>query len=221
MTTSLVVGADGAWSRIRPLLSDAKPEYVGTSFIETYLFDADARHPASAKAVGGGALFALAPGKGISAHRETNGVLHTYVALTKPQAWIAGIDFADPKAAKARVAAEFDGWAPELTALITDGETDPVPRTIHALPTGHRWKRVPGVTLLGDAAHLMPPAGEGANLAMYDGAELGKAIAAHRGDLEAALAEYEEAMFARSAKAAVEAAKTCSSSASATTRRTG
>jgi 2-polyprenyl-6-methoxyphenol hydroxylase-like FAD-dependent oxidoreductase len=207
VTTSLVVGADGAWSRIRPLLSDAKPEYVGTSFVETYLLDADARHPASAKAVGGGALFALAPGKGIMAHRETDGVLHTYVALIKPQEWLAGIDFADPKAAKARVAAEFDGWAPELTALITDGETAPVPRPIHALPTGHRWGRVPGVTLLGDAAHLMLPNGEGANLAMYDGAELGQAIAAHRDDLEAALAGYEESMFVRSANAAAESAR--------------
>ncbi|EYF01578.1 FAD-dependent oxidoreductase [Chondromyces apiculatus] len=208
VTTRLVVGADGAWSRIRPLVSDVKPAYVGTSYIETYLLDADARHPASAKVVGGGAMLALAPGKGIIAHRETNGVLHTYVALTKPKEWIAGIDFAKPTAAKARVAAEFDGWAPELTALITDGETDLIPRTLHALPTGHRWKRVPGVTLLGDAAHLMPPDGEGANFAMYDGAELGKAMAAHRGDLEAALAEYEEAMFIRSAKAAAEAAKT-------------
>jgi 2-polyprenyl-6-methoxyphenol hydroxylase-like FAD-dependent oxidoreductase len=206
--TSLVVGADGTWSRIRPLLSDAKPAYLGTAYIETYLLDADARHPASARVVGGGSMAALAPGQGITAHRETNGVLHTYVALTKPKEWIAGIDFADPKAAKARVAAEFDGWAPELTALITDGETALVPRPLHALPAGHRWKRVPGVTLLGDAAHLNPPDGEGANLAMYDGAELGKAIAAHRGDLEAALAEYEETMFIRSAKAAVEAAKT-------------
>jgi 2-polyprenyl-6-methoxyphenol hydroxylase-like FAD-dependent oxidoreductase len=206
--TSLVVGADGAWSKIRPLLSDVKPAYVGTSFIETYLLDADARHPASAKVVGGGSLLVLAPGKGIVAHRETNGVLHTYAVLTKPLAWIAGIDFGDPEAAKARVAAEFDGWAKELTALITDGETDPVLRRIHALPNGHRWERVPGVTLLGDAAHLMPPDGEGANLAMYDGAELGKAIAAHPGDLEAALVEYEEAMFVRSANAAVEAAKT-------------
>ncbi|MFT3771797.1 MAG: NAD(P)/FAD-dependent oxidoreductase [Minicystis sp.] len=208
VTTSLVVGADGAWSKIRPLLSDVKPAYVGTSYVETYLLDADARHPASAKVVGGGAMLALAPGKGIIAHREANGVLHTYVALTRPKAWIAGIDFTDPKAAKARVAAEFDGWAPELTALITDGETAPVPRTLHALPAGHRWKRVPGVTLLGDAAHLMPPDGEGANLAMYDGAELGKAMAARRGDLEAALAAYEETMFIRSANAAVEAAKT-------------
>ncbi|WP_438042173.1 FAD-dependent oxidoreductase [Sorangium sp. So ce128] len=208
VTTGLVVGADGAWSRIRPLLSDAKPEYVGTTYIETYLLDADARHYASAKLVGGGAFYALTPGKGIITHRETNGVLHTYVALTRPKAWIEDIDFTDPETARARVAAEFDGWAPALTALITDGETDPVPRMIHKLPAGHCWDRVPGVTLLGDAAHLSPPDGEGANLAMVDGAELGKAIAAHPNDLEAALAEYEEAMFVRGAKAAPEAAAT-------------
>ncbi|MFE2569885.1 FAD-dependent oxidoreductase [Streptomyces mirabilis] len=204
--TSLLVGADGAWSRVRPLLSDATPEYVGTSFIETYLFDGDTRHPASAQAVGGGALFALAPGKGIQAHRENGGTLHTYVSLNKPQDWFAGIDFTDSAMATARIAEEFDGWAPELTALITDGETAPVPRPIHSLPIGHRWDRVPGVTLLGDAAHLMSPSGEGANLAMYDGAELGKAIAAQPVDVEAALSEYEQALFPRSAAAATEAA---------------
>ncbi|MFF7601768.1 FAD-dependent oxidoreductase [Streptomyces mirabilis] len=206
VATSLLVGADGAWSRVRPLLSDAAPEYVGTSFVETHLFDGDTRHPASAQAVGGGALFALAPGKGIQAHRESGGTLHTYVSLNKPQDWFAGIDFTDSAAATARIAEEFDGWAPELTALITDGENAPVPRPIHSLPIEHRWDRVPGVTLLGDAAHLMSPSGEGANLAMYDGAELGKAIAAHPDDVEAALSEYEQALFPRSAAAATEAA---------------
>ncbi len=207
VTTGLLVGADGAWSRIRPLLSDAQPVYVGTSLIETYLFDSDTRHPASARAVGDGSLAALAPGRGISAHREPDGVLHTYVMLDKPQEWTDAIDFTDGRAATARVAAEFDGWAPELLALITDGETAPVPRTINTLPIEHRWDRVPGVTLLGDAAHLMPPSGEGANLAMYDGAELGNALAAHPDDIEAALTAYEEALFPRSAAAAAEASR--------------
>jgi 2-polyprenyl-6-methoxyphenol hydroxylase-like FAD-dependent oxidoreductase len=205
VTTSLLVGADGAWSRIRPLLSDAEPEYVGTTFIETHLYDADERHPAAARALGDGALFALAPGQGILGHREPGGVLHAYIALSKPPEWITGLDSADPATVTAQVAAEFTGWAPELTALITDGDTVPVLRVINALPIGHRWDRVAGVTLLGDAAHLMSPfAGEGANLAMFDGSELGKAIAAHPGDTEAALAEYEQALFPRAAELAAE-----------------
>jgi 2-polyprenyl-6-methoxyphenol hydroxylase-like FAD-dependent oxidoreductase len=66
---------------------------------------------------------------------------------------------------------------------------------------------VPGVTLLGDAAHLMIPSGEGANLAMYDGAELGKAIAANPGDVETAFLAYEKDLFPRSAAEAAEAEK--------------
>lgn len=201
-TTDLLVGADGAWSKVRPLLSDAVPEYVGTTFVETYLHDADERHPASARAVGGGALFALAPGKGFFAHREPGAVLHTYIALKRPAQWFAAIDFSDAAGAKALVAAEFEGWAPELAALITDAETAPIARPINTLPDSHRWDRVAGVTLVGDAAHLAPPAGEGANLAMLDGAELGKAIAAHPNDIESALAVYEQALFPRSAAAA-------------------
>ncbi len=205
VTTELLVGADGAWSKVRPLLSDARPVYVGTVFIETYLHDVDERHGATAEAVGDGAMYALTPGKGIVAHREAGNILHTYVELNRPAEWVADIDFADTSAATARVAAEFAGWAPELTALITDGETAPVARLINALPDAHRWDRVPGVTLLGDAAHLMPPSGEGANLAMFDGAELGSAIAAQPDDIEAALNAYEAAMFPRSQSEAADA----------------
>jgi 2-polyprenyl-6-methoxyphenol hydroxylase-like FAD-dependent oxidoreductase len=200
IVTSMLVGADGAWSKIRPLLTGATPEYVGTAFVETYLYEADTRHPAAAKAVGGGSMCANGPSPdaAINAHRESGDTLHTYVALTKPLDWFDAIDFTDPAASTARIAKEFEGWAPELTALITDGDTAPVLRLHYALPIGHRWKRVPGATLIGDAAHLTAPNGEGANLAMLDGAELAQALAAHPTDPEAGLAEYEQAMFVRS-----------------------
>ncbi len=197
VVTDLLIGADGAWSRVRPLLSTATPEYAGTSAVETYLFHADTDHPAAARVVGGGSMIAEASDVGIFAHREMDATLHAYLLLQRPLEWFADIDFTDATAATARLLREFDGWAPELTALLTDSDTAPSLRPQYTLPNEHRWDRVAGVTLIGDAAHLAPPTGEGANLAMLDGAELGRALAEHRGDVETALAQYEQAMFAR------------------------
>jgi 2-polyprenyl-6-methoxyphenol hydroxylase-like FAD-dependent oxidoreductase len=152
-------------------------------------------------------MFALAERKGVLAHRGARGELHVYIALMTPADWAASLDVTDPAALKAPLLKHFAGWNEALLALISDADGRLLPRPIHALPVGHAWPRTPGVTLLGDAAHLMSPfAGEGANLAMLDGAELGRALVTHPGDVEAALAAYEREMFPRSEASAAESA---------------
>jgi 2-polyprenyl-6-methoxyphenol hydroxylase-like FAD-dependent oxidoreductase len=206
-TTTLLVGADGAWSKVRPLLSDVQPIYSGISFVETHLLEVEVHHPEIATLVGGGSMFALSDEKGLMTHYDGDGRITLYIALKMPEQWVTSseINFRDTEAAKRYLLNSFADWNTHLRALIAESDTELIPRPIYALPVGHRWERVPAVTLLGDAAHLMSPfAGEGANLAMLDGAELAEAILAHPDDVETALASYEAAAFPRSEAVAAE-----------------
>src|SRR6476469_2368503 len=198
----LVVGSDGAWSRIRSLLTSAKPAYTGITVVEIRLTDAATRHPEALALTGRGSFFSLSDNKYLGGHGGDTIALGC--GLRVPENWVdeSGIDWDDPESARAGLLREYPDWAPAPTDLIRASDDTIWPRPIYALPTGLTWPRRPGVTLAGDAAHLMSPfAGEGANIALIDGADLARAILAEP-DLETAVAHYEKKMFPRGAKSA-------------------
>jgi 2-polyprenyl-6-methoxyphenol hydroxylase-like FAD-dependent oxidoreductase len=113
----------------------------------------------------------------------------------------------DTEATRAVLLDGFAGWDDRLLALLRENDGGFINRPLFALPVPHTWTHTPGLTLLGDAAHLMTPfSGMGANLAMLDGCELALALAEH-GDPERAVRAYETAMLPRSARAAEAAAR--------------
>ncbi len=206
-TFDLVVGADGAWSRVRPIVSDARPVYSGVAFIEMGIDDVDVRYPELSRLIGRGMTFALGDSKALVGHRDANAHVSINAALRVPEDWIAqgGLDLSSPGAMKRSLAAHFDGWSESLLELIYRSDDRVTPRAIHVLPAGHRWDHRPGVTLLGDAAHLMSPfGGDGANLAMQDGADLALELAAG-GDWRKAVHDYEVAICTRAEPAAAAA----------------
>jgi 2-polyprenyl-6-methoxyphenol hydroxylase-like FAD-dependent oxidoreductase len=201
----LLVGADGAQSRVRALLTDARPAHIGQNVVEVGIPDIDRTHPDLAAMVGRGNYWVLGNGQSLAAQRNGDGRVRIGLSFyNTAEDWFAtsGIPFDDPVAARARLIDLLPGWDARFTALIAACDDTVVPRSITALPIGLTWPSTPGVTLLGDAAHLMPPVGEGANMALLDGAQLGLALAAHPDDFPAAVQEYEREMFERTSAAA-------------------
>ncbi|MFF1419282.1 FAD-dependent oxidoreductase [Streptomyces sp. NPDC058280] len=204
-TYDLLVGADGAQSRVRALLTDARPAHIRQNIVEVGIPDIDRTHPDLAAMVGRGNYWVLGNGLSLAAQRNGDGRVRIGLSFyNTAEDWFAtsGIPFDDPAAARARLIDLLPGWDSRFTALIAACDDTVVPRSITTLPVGLTWPSTPGVTLLGDAAHLMPPVGEGANMALLDGALLGLALAAHPDDFAAAVKEYEREMFERTSAAA-------------------
>ncbi|KAG6879154.1 hypothetical protein C0992_004750 [Termitomyces sp. T32_za158] len=214
----LVVGAEGAWSKVRAYLTDSHPVFSGINGFELHIANPDLQHPEISNRVGNGLYFTIGSGLALTGQRIGNGNIMIY-AFQRGEAPNDPRDLIDRCGGDLeRVQGELKkryenaGWSAELLEWITAAD----PKTIRAwplyeyvLPDGHIFAHKPGWTVIGDAAHVMTPfAGEGVNAAMRDALELAKRVkeAAKLGGngrteaLDRAVREYEREMFERARK---------------------
>jgi 2-polyprenyl-6-methoxyphenol hydroxylase-like FAD-dependent oxidoreductase len=199
----LVIGADGAWSTVRRAVSPATPRYTGVTFLEARFDDVDERHPRVAELVGQGSAAAADGERALFAQRNSGNHIRVYVIQQLPADWItaAGLTPDDTDGIRRLLLERYAHWSPRMRELIDGNDGPYADRPIFALPVPHTWEQNPTVTLLGDAAHLMPPLGVGVNLAMLDACELALAVA-HSGTVGEAIRVYERTMVPRSTETA-------------------
>ncbi len=203
----LLVGADGAWSKVRPVLTAVEPYFVGLGGYDLFIHDAEKNHPDLYKLVNRGSLFVYSDGKGLNAQQRGDGTIIVYASGPRDEDWkkTCGYDLYNANEVKKAIKEEFNDWAEPLVKLtqVAD-DRDFTARSLYILPPGHRWKHRAKITLIGDAAHLMTPhAGEGVNVAMEDALNLAHAIIRSVGTenaLDKEIGMFEDGMMTRATK---------------------
>lgn len=197
----LVIASDGANSKVRKYLTDTPPIYSGVTAIEVNIYNAEKNAPALWQLASGGKLFALENGKTIFFGPKADGTLSFLIGLKVSEDWLAksNIDFNDKSQVALWFQQEFADWSSEWQSLFTTDEIWIMPRPMYHYPTDQNWESLANLTMIGDAAHRIPPyAGEGANQALADALELYEALCLRQFDtIQQAIASFELKMRAR------------------------
>jgi 2-polyprenyl-6-methoxyphenol hydroxylase-like FAD-dependent oxidoreductase len=197
----IVIGADGYRSKIRPYVTDIKERYSGATIIQGEIDDPEKDCPELYKLVNKANLIAMGLGKTIAAQPRGDGGLTFYAVSLYPENWIhtCGIDFNNNSQVYDYLVDFFQGWNPVFYSLFK-ACSHFVPRPLNYFPFNQHWHAKATITLIGDAAHLMPPSGEGVNTAMLDALDLSECLTSGEyNDLQAAIGAYEQRMRARAA----------------------
>lgn len=203
----IVIGADGARSKIRPYVTDIMPQYAGVTIIQGEIDDPEKACPEMNALAGKANMSAFGDDKTITIQPRGDGGITFYVSAKQPENWLgsAGIDFSNPMEVNAFLARFLEGWHPLFFSLF-NACTDFRPRPLTCIPLDQTWEAKPNITLIGDAAHIMPPSGEGVNLAMLDALELCECLTGNDyNNIQTAIAAYEKTMRTRAAKEAEDA----------------
>ena len=202
----IVIAADGANSKIRPYITPIKPFYSGVTAIECTVYDAEKNAPRVNQLLNGGKIFAVGDEKTLITGSKGDGSIAFYPGFKTDELWVSksGINFSDKAQVLAWFKKEFEGWDSLWDELFENAGTAFIPRPQYCMPFDQTWEALPNLTMLGDAAHLMPPyAGEGVNMAMQDAMELAECLLSDKfADAHAAIAAYEVQMRARASAVA-------------------
>ncbi len=204
-TADVVVAADGARSRLRSYVTSVRPVYAGVTVVEGTVDDAPTVLPRLHRMLDEGKICVLGDEKTIFIVAKGDGSIAYYTGHKRDENWgqTSGIDFDDPAQVRSWLGQEFSGWHPRWGELFAQTAAFAL-RPQYCAPLDQTWDARPNLTLLGDAAHVMPPfAGEGVNMAMQDALELAECLLSDAfPDARSAIAAYETQMRARAADAA-------------------
>jgi len=197
----VVIAADGANSKLRPYITPIRPFYSGVTAVEGAVYNSAAASPKIHELLNGGKIFAMGDTKSLIVSSKGDGSLVFYTSFNCYEDWVrtSGIDFNDTVQVTAWFKQEYGDWNDLWLELFENASTNFVPRPQYCMPFDQTWDTQSNLTMLGDAAHLMPPfAGEGVNMAMLDALELALCLISDKYvDVRSAIAAYEMEMRAR------------------------
>ncbi|MNV32490.1 6-hydroxynicotinate 3-monooxygenase precursor [compost metagenome] len=200
----LVIAADGANSKIRSAITDIQAIYSGITIVEGNIYNPAVNAPKLYEILKGGKVFAFGDDQSIILSSKGDGSMSFYTGCKVPENWVedSGIDFSDKTSVHQWFQQEFAAWDSTWQELFESDELWLIPRPQYHYPLDQSWNAHSNITMIGDAAHRMPPyAGEGVNMAMQDAFELCDCLTDPKfSDLKSAIAAFEKHMCKRASK---------------------